>query len=113
MHGAGVLADKFILDKTAEQFNSVFDTKVSGLRNILSELDLPRLKLLALYSSSTARFGRTGQCDYAMANEVLNKTARLLERRLPDCRVASFNWGPWDGGMVNDGLAKPCSPKRA
>ncbi len=104
VHGAGVLADKFILDKTAEQFNSVFDTKVSGLRNILSELDLPKLKLLALYSSSTARFGRAGQCDYAMANEALNKTARLIARRLPDCRVTSFNWGPWDGGMVNDGL---------
>ncbi len=104
VHGAGVLADKFILDKTAEQFDSVFDTKVGGLRNILAALDLPKLKMLALYSSSTARFGRTGQCDYAMANEVLNKTARLIARRLPDCRVASFNWGPWDGGMVNDGL---------
>ncbi|MDO8806621.1 MAG: SDR family NAD(P)-dependent oxidoreductase [Elusimicrobiota bacterium] len=104
VHGAGVLADKLIVDKTAEQFDSVFDTKVSGLRNILAALDLPKLKLLALYSSSTARFGRTGQCDYAMANEVLNKTARLIARRLPDCHVASFNWGPWDGGMVNDGL---------
>jgi len=59
---------------------------------------------MALYSSSTARFGRTGQCDYAMANEALNKTAALCARRLPDCRVVSFNWGPWDGGMVNDGL---------
>ena len=104
VHGAGVLADKLILDKTDEQFSSVFDTKVTGLRNILEELDLSKLKVLALYSSSTARFGRTGQCDYSMANEVLNKTARLLARRLPACRVASFNWGPWDGGMVNDGL---------
>ncbi|OIO04776.1 MAG: hypothetical protein AUJ51_01390 [Elusimicrobia bacterium CG1_02_56_21] len=104
VHGAGVLADKLILDKTAEQFESVFDTKVSGLRNILTSLELPKLKFLALYSSSTARFGRTGQCDYAMANEVLNKTAQLIARRLPDCRTVSFNWGPWDGGMVNDGL---------
>ena len=104
VHGAGVLADKLIQDKTAEQFDSVFDTKVAGLRSVLSALDLGQLKVLALYSSSTARFGRTGQCDYAMANEVLNKTARLLARRLPDCRVVSFNWGPWDGGMVNDGL---------
>ena len=104
VHGAGVLADKLILDKTDAQFDSVFDTKVTGLRNLLSALDLGALKAVALYSSSTARFGRTGQCDYAMANEVLNKAARLLARRLPACRVASFNWGPWDGGMVNDGL---------
>jgi len=104
VHGAGVLADKLILDKTAEQFDSVFDTKVGGLRALLSALDLGALRVLALYSSSTARFGRTGQCDYAMANEVLNKAARLAARRLPDCRVVSFNWGPWDGGMVHDGL---------
>ncbi|MEK7720774.1 MAG: polyketide synthase dehydratase domain-containing protein, partial [Elusimicrobiota bacterium] len=58
----------------------------------------------ALFSSSTARLGRHGQSDYALANEVLNKTSRLLARRLPDCRVASLNWGPWDGGMVNDAL---------
>ena len=104
VHGAGVLADKFILDKTAEQFNAVFDTKVAGLRNVLAALELQKLKFIALYSSSTARFGRKGQCDYAMANEVLNKTAQLLTRRLPDCRTVSFNWGPWDGGMVTDGL---------
>ena len=104
VHGAGVLADKLILEKTAEQFSSVFDTKVTGLRNVLAALQLQKLKFIALYSSSTARFGRKGQCDYAMANEVLNKTAHLLSRRLPDCRTVSFNWGPWDGGMVNDNL---------
>jgi acyl carrier protein/NAD(P)-dependent dehydrogenase (short-subunit alcohol dehydrogenase family) len=104
VHGAGVLADKLIQDKTPEQFDLVLDTKVAGLRNVLAALDLNRLRIMALYSSSTARFGRTGQCDYAMANEVLNKTAALFARRLPDCRVVSFNWGPWDGGMVNGGL---------
>ncbi len=104
VHGAGVLADKLILEKTAEQFSSVFDTKVTGLRNVLSALQMQKLRCIALYSSSTARFGRKGQCDYSMANEVLNKTAHLLTRRLPDCRTVSFNWGPWDGGMVNNDL---------
>ncbi|HOI43035.1 MAG TPA: SDR family NAD(P)-dependent oxidoreductase, partial [Elusimicrobiales bacterium] len=61
VHGAGVLADKFILDKTDAQFDSVFDTKVAGLRALLTALDLSALKAVALYSSSTARFGRTGQ----------------------------------------------------
>ena len=53
-----------------------------------------------LFSSSTGRFGRTGQVDYAIANEVLNKTAQQQARLLPRCRVVSVNWGPWDGGMV-------------
>jgi len=104
--GAGVLADKLIADKTPEQFDSVFLTKVAGLRHLLKALDLSELRALALFSSSTARFGRSGQSDYAMANEVLNKTARLLSRRLAGCRVAAFDWGPWDGGMVNESLKK-------
>jgi hypothetical protein len=84
----------------------VFLTKVAGLRHLLKALDLSELRALALFSSSTARFGRSGQSDYAMANEVLNKTARLLSRRLAGCRVAAFDWGPWDGGMVNEPLKK-------
>ena len=96
--GAGVLADKLIADKTPEQFDAVFLTKVAGLRHVLGALDLRELKVLALFSSSTARFGRSGQSDYAMANEVLNKAARLLSRRLNGCRVAAFDWGPWEGG---------------
>jgi len=106
IHGAGVLADKLILEKTPEQFDSVFDTKVSGLRRILNALDLNHLKAMALFSSTTGRFGRTGQSDYAMANEALNKSARLLARRLPKCRVVALGWGPWDGGMVTDSLKK-------
>jgi len=104
--GAGVLADKLIADKTQEQFDSVLRTKVVGLRHLLEALDPGQLKVLALYSSSTARFGRAGQSDYAMANEALNKAARLLARRHGGCRVVSFNWGPWDGGMVNDSLRR-------
>ena len=64
------------------------------------------LKLLALFSSYTGRFGRTGQVDYAAANEVLNKIAQSESRRRPQCRVVSFNWGPWNGGMVSAGLRK-------
>ena len=41
---------------------------------------------------------------YAAANEYLNKWAQQAAIRLPDCRVVSFNWGPWAGGMVGDAL---------
>ncbi|MCX7700754.1 MAG: polyketide synthase dehydratase domain-containing protein, partial [Gemmataceae bacterium] len=64
------------------------------------------LRAIALFSSSTARFGRKGQCDYAAANEVLNKMGRWLASRRPDCRVASINWGPWEGGMVTPELRR-------
>jgi len=106
VHGAGVLADKLIEDKTEEQFRRVYNTKVLGLRALLDATADDPLKALVLFSSSTGRYGRKGQADYAIANEVLNKTAQVEARRRPGCRVVAVNWGPWEGGMVTPGLAR-------
>ncbi|MBA4063848.1 MAG: beta-ketoacyl synthase, partial [Isosphaera sp.] len=106
VHGAGVLADRRVEDLTPEQFDHVYGTKVGGLRNLLDLLGPDDLKVLALFSSTTARLGRVGQAAYACANEVLNKTAQAEARRRPGCRVVAVNWGPWDGGMVTPGLRK-------
>ena len=95
IHGAGVLADKRIADKTEQQFARVFETKVLGLRALLLATEDDALTTLCLFSSVAARFGNFGQCDYAMANEVLNKVA-LAEagRRNGRCLVKSVNWEP-------------------
>ena len=106
VHGAGVLADKKIEEKTDEMFDSVFSTKITGLKHLLQPLHDARLKAIVLFSSVTARFGRPGQVDYCMANDLLNKTAQLEAQRRPGCRVVSLNWGPWGGGMVTEGLKK-------
>jgi len=106
IHGAGVLADKRIEDKTLEQFDLVYSTKIGGLQAIIQATAADEVDFIALFSSSTGRFGRTGQIDYAVANEVLNKTAQALARQYPQRRILSLNWGPWDGGMVNTGLKK-------
>ncbi|MBW2707742.1 MAG: SDR family NAD(P)-dependent oxidoreductase [Deltaproteobacteria bacterium] len=104
IHGAGVLEDRLIGDKTIAQFENVYTTKVQGLKNLLSETESDDLKMIALFSSSSARFGRKGQIDYAAANEVLNKMAQEQARIRPGCRTVAFNWGPWDGGMVTEVL---------
>ena len=104
VHGAGVLADRNIEDKSDEDFARVYETKVVGLRSVLKAIGESPLKAMVLFSSSTARFGRRGQVDYAAANEVLNKVARTEAARRDGCRVVSVNWGPWDGGMVTPGL---------
>jgi NAD(P)-dependent dehydrogenase (short-subunit alcohol dehydrogenase family) len=106
VHGAGVLADKRIEDLTGEQFDRVYSTKVEGVRHLLDLLTNEELKALVMFSSTTARLGRTGQAAYACANEVLNKTAQVESRRRPGCRVTAINWGPWEGGMVTPGLRK-------
>jgi acyl transferase domain-containing protein len=104
VHAAGVLADKRIEEKSEAQFAAVVDTKLVGLRNLLAAAG-DDLRMVALFSSVTARFGRPGQVDYCMANEALNKIAGTLARQ-GRARVVSVNWGPWDGGMVNDGLRR-------
>ncbi len=106
IHGAGVLADKLITDKSREQFLAVYDTKVKGCRHLLAAISADKLAFLVMFSSSTGRFGRIGQVDYAIANEVLNKIAQQFAQGHPQARVLSLNWGPWDGGMVTSGLKK-------
>ncbi|NRA38669.1 MAG: SDR family oxidoreductase, partial [Planctomycetes bacterium] len=104
IHGAGVLADKFIVDKSAEQFSQVLSTKIDGAFNLIHACENDKLKCIVFFSSSTARFGRTGQIDYAAANEILNKLAQRERHNRMNSKVLSINWGPWDGGMVTPAL---------
>jgi acyl transferase domain-containing protein/NAD(P)-dependent dehydrogenase (short-subunit alcohol dehydrogenase family) len=104
VHGAGVLADRKIDDQTDEQFETVYSTKVGGLKTVLEATKVDPLKFVAVFSSSTGRFGRIGQVAYAAANEAVNKLAQVEARRRPDSRVVAVNWGPWDGGMVTPAL---------
>ena len=105
VHGAGVLADKLIAEKTEEQFDRVFDTKVLGLRALLDATSADPLRFIGLFSSVAARTGNLGQCDYAMANEVLNKVAAAVRHaRGPSFVAKSIGWGPWEGGMVTPSL---------
>jgi NADP-dependent 3-hydroxy acid dehydrogenase YdfG len=105
VHGAGVLADRLIADKTEEQFDRVFGTKVEGLRHLLAATAEDPLAVICLFSSVAARCGNAGQSDYAMANEVLNRVAAAeARRRAGACRVKALNWGPWESGMVTPAL---------
>jgi len=107
VHGAGVIRDRVIAEKSDQQFAVVFDTKVQGLRALLDATASDPLRLIALFSSAAARRGNPGQCDYAAANEVLNKVAALEARRRGQrCLVRSIGWGPWHGGMVTPDLGR-------
>ncbi|MDJ0716615.1 MAG: SDR family NAD(P)-dependent oxidoreductase [Prochloraceae cyanobacterium] len=106
IHGAGNLADKLIDKKTEADFEKVYSAKVTGLENLLSCVNLDRLDYLILFSSVAGFFGNAGQTDYALANEILNKSAHLVQQNHPSCRVIAINWGPWDSGMVTPQLKK-------
>jgi len=106
IHGAGNLADKLIEKKTEQDFEKVYTAKVKGLENLLSCVKPSQLEYLVLFSSVTGFYGNVGQSDYAIANEILNKSAHLVKQRYPECHVVAINWGGWDSGMVTLELKK-------
>ncbi|MCW5319209.1 KR domain-containing protein [Nostoc sp. KVJ3] len=106
IHGAGNLADKLIEKKTEQDFEIVYAAKVQGLENLLSCVNISQLQHLILFSSTSGFYGNVGQTDYAMANEILNKSAHLIQQKYPNCHVVAINWGPWENGMVTPELKK-------
>ena len=106
IHGAGVLADKLIEKKTSEDFDAVCSTKINGIDALLKSINPKKLTHLLIFSSAAGFYGNAGQSDYAIANEVLNRIALLFSQKHPECHVTSFNWGPWEGGMVTPELKR-------
>lgn len=105
IHGAGVINDKIIEKKTIAEFTEVFNVKVQGLAVLLELLSNEPLELICLFSSVVARYGNIGQCDYAMANQILNTVAcSEKQKRGVNCLVKAINWGAWAGGMVTPRL---------
>ena len=111
VHGAGVLRDRRIEDKTRDQLDDVLDTKLAGLRHLLGTLRLEELRSLNLFASITGRVGRVGQVDYAVANQALDKVAWQLAAQLPACRVQSFAWAPRMVAWSHRPCGKPSSMK--
>ena len=104
IHGAGVIEDKLIADKTAVSFDRVFGTKTDSAWILANTLKPETLKWVAFFTSVAGRYGNRGQADYAAANEALNRYAWQLSRRWKDTRVMAINWGPWDAGMASDAV---------
>ncbi|MFN2494667.1 MAG: SDR family oxidoreductase [Pseudonocardiaceae bacterium] len=109
VHGAGVLADRLLADKTPAGFTQVWTTKVDGAR-ALASATREDLGFLVLFGSVSGVFGNRGQVDYAAANDALDTLARIWDGRTPG-RVVAVDWGPWappdDGtGMVSAELRR-------
>ena len=107
VHGAGVVEDALLRDKDWESFERVMDTKISPVEVLVDKVDPAQLRFLAFFSSTAARYGNRGQCDYASANETLNKVAVWLNGIWP-AHVISALWGPWEPGtgMVGPALGR-------
>ncbi len=99
LHGAGVIEDRLIEDKSDESFDAVFDTKVTSAFTLQQVLQDVGVRFVVLFSSVSGRFGNSGQSDYAAANETMSKLGLAMARRT-GANVVVLHWGPWRHGMV-------------
>jgi NAD(P)-dependent dehydrogenase (short-subunit alcohol dehydrogenase family)/acyl carrier protein len=109
VHGAGILADRLLADKTPEGFARVWTTKVAGAR-ALAEAARADLGFLVLFGSVSGVFGNRGQADYSAANDALDTLARIWGPKSQG-RVVAVDWGPWAApdegtGMVSAELTR-------
>jgi len=105
IHGAGLIEDRLIRDKTEASFARVFDTKVYSAA-VLREKIRDDIGFVVFFSSVSSVFGNRGQVDYAAANDVLDRLAPAWQARIAG-RVVSVNWGPWAGtGMVSEAVSQ-------
>jgi NAD(P)-dependent dehydrogenase (short-subunit alcohol dehydrogenase family) len=106
IHGAGIIEDKLVRDKSLDSFERVFQTKVLSAFVLSRKLRPESLRFLAFFTSVAGRFGNRGQGDYAAANEVVSKLAVVLQSQWP-ARVCAIAWAPWDKlGMVSPELRR-------
>lgn len=107
LHCAGMIADQFILTKTAEEFRRVLAPKVTGTWHLDQASRHLDLDFLVLFSSQASAMGSMGQADYATANGFMDQFAGYRNHLVAEGerrgRTLSVNWPLWqDGGMAVD-----------
>ncbi len=109
LHAAGVLRDRHLVHKSADDVRAVLAPKVLGALNLDRATRDEPLDVFALFSSMVGAVGNPGQADYAMANAFLDQFAEVRETLRAagerSGRSVSIGWPVWrDGGMtVTDG----------
>lgn len=107
LHSAGMVADNFILKKSASEFSQVLLPKVTGAVNLDLATRNIALDFLVLFSSTSGALGNAGQADYAAANGFMDQFAAYRNRLVlgggRQGRTLSVNWPLWrEGGMQID-----------
>ncbi|GGY01017.1 type I polyketide synthase [Streptomyces hiroshimensis] len=108
VHGAGVIEDGLIAQKSAESFQRVFATKADGAATLLGALEgLPALPaFVVLFGSVAAALGSRGQADYAAANDALEELGAQWAARTGG-RALTVHWGPWAPTGAHPGMVTP------
>ncbi len=104
VHAGGLEISRLVPDKSADEFDLVFDAKAEGMFHLLRGLDGVELGALVVFSSIAGRFGNGGQTDYSAANDFLCKVASSLRSTRPGTRGVAIDWTAWASiGMASRG----------
>ncbi|WP_457573345.1 SDR family NAD(P)-dependent oxidoreductase [Desulfolithobacter sp.] len=113
VHGAGIIEDKFLEDKSADSWSRVVETKVIGLMLLQKYVRPESLKFFTVFSSVAGRYGNSGQTDYATANELMNRICCQLQSIWPQqVTIKSLCWGPWGPTRYGSGMVTPETEKK-
>jgi NAD(P)-dependent dehydrogenase (short-subunit alcohol dehydrogenase family) len=105
LHGAGIIEDKRLADKTSDSWSRVVETKVIGLALLQKLLPLEGLAFFAVMSSVAGRYGNSGQTDYATANELMNRLCcQLRDQPGAEINAMALCWGPWGPTAFGEGM---------
>ncbi|HEX6101023.1 MAG TPA: SDR family NAD(P)-dependent oxidoreductase [Thermoanaerobaculia bacterium] len=107
LHCAGMIADSFILKKSAAEFRNVLMPKVVGTVHLDEASCDADLDFFVLFSSFAGAMGNVGQADYAVANGFMDQFAAYRNRQVAAGRrrgrTRAIDWPLWlDGGMFID-----------
>ncbi|MGD0096268.1 MAG: SDR family NAD(P)-dependent oxidoreductase [Terracidiphilus sp.] len=102
VHSAGMIADNFLLKKTAAEFRAVLGPKVSGTYHLDQASREVELDFFVLFSSIAGAMGNVGQGDYAAANGFMDHFAAyrnlLVGQGQRHGRTRSIDWSIWEAG---------------
>lgn len=93
IHGAGVDFSRSIEQKSTEELEFVLKVKLLGLQNIQKALEQESIAFWMAFGSVSARFGNTGQFDYAAANDAL---AQWMTRSALFSNALVVDYSAWE-----------------
>ena len=97
LHGAGTNPPARLEEISPALLQQTLAPKLTGLRNILDQLDPEKLRLLLTFGSIIARGGLHGEAHYGLANEWLNLMVERWQQQHPRCRCMNLEWSVWAG----------------
>jgi enediyne polyketide synthase len=97
LHGAGANHPTRLEEITRDALLQTLRPKITGLENLLAQIDPDKLRLLVTFGSIIGRTGLHGEAHYGLANEWLNMKVERWAQEHPHCRCLNLEWSVWGG----------------